>query len=106
MGLAFNSVQWTFKSSGIKSYDLFGDALIQAYRYEEIRKHPVIEKLINDRALDLGLAHHNIPIIQEVIYNSLKTEYKALFSRINLREIGFQIRQDISAEYVYFHLLP
>ncbi len=106
MGLAFNSVQGTFQSSGIKSYDLFGEALIQAYRYEEIRKHPVIEKLIHDKALESGLSHYNILIIQEVIYNSLKAEYKALFNCIDLQEIGFQIRQDISAKYVYFHVLP
>jgi hypothetical protein len=105
MGLAFNSVQGTFQSSGIKSYDLFGEALIQAYRYEEIRKHPLIEKLINDKALESGLSHYNILIVQEVIYNSLKTEYKALFNCIDLHEIGFQIRQDISAKFVYFHVL-
>jgi hypothetical protein len=28
MGLAYNSVQGTFQSGGISSYDLFGEALI------------------------------------------------------------------------------
>lgn len=106
MGLAFNSVQGTFQSSGIKSYDLFGDALIQAYRYEEMRKHPAVERTIHDRATEMGLQHYNILIIQEVIYNSLKAEYKALFHTIDLRNIGYQIRQDINAQYVYFHVLP
>lgn len=106
MGLAFNSVQGTFQSSGIKSYDLFGDALIQAYRYEEMRKHPAVERTIHERAAELGLQHYNILIIQEVIYNSLKPEYKALFDTIDLRNIGYQIRQDINAHYVYFHVLP
>lgn len=105
MGLAFNSVQGTFQSSGIKSYDLFGEALIQAYRYEEIRKHPSIAKIINDAAAEQGLRYFNILIIQEVIFNSLKPEYKEMFKSIDLYEGGFTIRQDITAQCVYFHVL-
>ncbi len=106
MGLAFNSVQGTFQSSGIKSYDLFGEALIQAYRYEEIRKHPSIAKIIHKKAASQGLQHYNILIIQEVIYNSLKPNYKAMFEEIDLHKGGFYIRQDMTAQCVYFHVLP
>jgi hypothetical protein len=106
MGLAYNSVQGTFQSSGIKSYDLFGEALIQAYRYEEIRKDPVVQQIMRGRAHELGLEHYNLLIIQEVVYNSLKSEYKTMFSSIDLKAISMQIRQDISAEYVYYHVLP
>jgi len=42
MGLAYNSVQGTFQSGGIRSYDLFGESLIQASKYEELRKQPII----------------------------------------------------------------
>ena len=106
MGLAYNSVQGTFQSSGIKSYDLFGEALIQAYRYEEIRKHPKVERLMRARATELGLEHYNLLIIQEVVYNSLKPAYKAMFSDIDLKAIGLQMRQDVDAHFVYFHVLP
>lgn len=105
MGLAYNSVQGTFQSSDIKSYDLFGEALIQAYRYEEIRKHPGIEKLIDDAAREQGLEHYNILIIQEVIYNSLSRQYKDIFHTIDLDKLDFVIRQDTRARFVYFHLL-
>ncbi|MCB1664286.1 MAG: hypothetical protein KDI28_00785 [Pseudomonadales bacterium] len=105
MGLAFNSVQGTFQSSGIKSYDLFGEALIQAYRYEEIRKHPPVADIIQRAAEEQGLEYFNILIIQEVIYNSLKPEYKALFQEIKLQEGGVIIRQDMTAQSVYFHVL-
>ncbi len=105
MGLAFNTVQGTFQSSGIKSYDLFGDALVQAYRYEEIRKHPGIERIIRETALQQGLEHYNILIVQEVIYNSLDERYQTLFSEIDLRAIGFRIRQDADARFVYFHVM-
>ncbi len=104
MGMAFNSVQGTFQSSGIKSYDLYGEALVQAYRYEEIRKHSVIEEVIRARANSLGLIDYNILIVQEVIYNSLSPHYQELFDRLDLREYNFQIRQDIDAHFVYFHV--
>lgn len=106
MGLAYNSVQGTFQSSGIKSYDLFGEALIQAYRYEEIRKDPVVQQIMRGRAHELGLEHYNLLIIQEVVYNSLKPEYKTMFSSIDLKSISMQIRQDIHAQFVYYHVLP
>lgn len=104
MGLAFNSVQGTFQSSGIKSYDLYGEALVQAYRYEEIRKHSFIEEVIREKANSLGLLHYNVLIIQEVIYNSLSQNYKNMFQRLNLKDYNFHIRQDVNAHFAYFHV--
>jgi hypothetical protein len=105
MGLAYNSVQGTFQSSGIRAYDLFGDALVQAYRYEEMRKNPIISDIIRQHAGEMGLTHYNILIIQEVIFNSLCERYKKLFSRIKLSEIDYPVPQDPDAQYVYFHVL-
>ncbi len=105
MGLAYNSVQGTFQSSGIRAYDLFGDALIQAYRYEELRKIPSIAGLIREHARKRGLEHYNILIIQEVIYNSLCDRYKEMFSAIDLNEVNYHMPQDPDARYVYFNVL-
>lgn len=105
MGLAYNSVQGTFQSSGIRAYDLFGDALIQAYRYEELRKIPVISAIIKEHALTLGLKHYNVLIVQEVIYNSLCERYKQLFRAIDLRKAQYHIPQDPDAHFVFFHVL-
>lgn len=105
MGLAYNSVQGTFQSSGIRAYDLFGDALIQAYRYEELRKIPVISNLIREHARSLGFKHYNVLIVQEVIYNSLCERYKQLFRAIDLKEIEYHIPQDPDAQFVFFHVL-
>ena len=105
MGLAYNSVQGTFQSSGIRSYDMFGDALVQAYRYEEMRKNPMISDIIRQQASLLGLTHYNILIIQEVIFNSLCDRHKKLFHSITLAEIGYPVPQDPDAHYVYFHIL-
>lgn len=105
MGLAYNTVQGTFQSSGIKSYDLFGDALVQADRYEEVRKHPEIERIIHETATRLGLTHYNILIIQALIFDSLDSQYKKLFVEIDLAAIDYVIRQDADARYVYFHVM-
>ncbi|MFM1895408.1 MAG: hypothetical protein RLZZ385_482 [Pseudomonadota bacterium] len=110
MGLAYNSVQGTFQSGGIRSYDLFGDALIQAAKYEELRKQPLIWRLISDHAREIGLEHFNIMIIQETVYNSLSPVYRDLFVEIDLKssyfsKSDFQLPYDNEARYVYFHLL-
>lgn len=110
MGLAYNSVQGTFQSGGIRSYDLFGDALIQASKYEELRKQPVIWNLFKEHALQRGLQNFNVLIIQEVVYNSLSPAYRDLFTELDLdseRFAGhnFQLMYDSDARYIYFHIL-
>jgi class 3 adenylate cyclase len=105
MGLAYNSVQGTFQSSGIRAYDLFGDALVQAYRYEELRKHPDIASQMQDFARSRGLEHYNILIIQEVIYNTLCESFKNLFTAIELKPDAHPVPQDPNARFIYFHVL-
>jgi len=110
IGLAYNSVQGTFQSGGIRAYDLFGDALIQAARYEELRKHSVLSKLIDDHAKGLGLEDYHILIVQEVIYNSLSEPFRELFAEVDLygdhfTGHSFRSLHDNNARYVYFHVL-
>ena len=110
MGLAYNSVQGTFQSGGIRSYDLFGDALIQAAKYEELRKQPVLWEIFCEHACEQGLVDFNILIVQEFIYNSLSPSYRDLFTEIDmvderLVERGFHLMYDNEAKYIYFHLL-
>lgn len=110
MGLAYNSVQGTFQSGGIRSYDLFGEALIQASKYEELRKQPELWEIFCEHAATQGLEHFNILIVQEVVYNSLSPSYRDLFVEIDLsdeRLIGrnFHLMYDNEAKYIYFHIL-
>ncbi len=110
MGLAYNSVQGTFQSGGIRSYDLFGDALIQASKYEELRKQPVIWNLFKEYAAKRSLEHFNVLIIQEVVYNSLSPAYRDLFTELDLDSArfaghNFQLMYDKDARYIYFHIL-
>ncbi len=110
MGLAYNSVQGTFQSGGIRSYDLFGDALIQASKYEELRKQPVLWKIFSDYAKERGYDDFHILIVQEFVYNSLSPSYRELFAEIDLSderlvEKEFHMMYDNEARYIYFHLL-
>lgn len=110
MGLAYNSVQGTFQSGGIRSYDLFGDALIQASKYEELRKQPVLWELFTRHANELGLKDFHILIVQEVVYNSLSPSYRDLFVEVDvhgpkLKESNFQMMYDNDAKFIYFHVL-
>lgn len=110
MGLAYNSVQGTFQSGGIRSYDLFGEALIQASKYEELRKQPVLWNIFTRHANELGLKDFHILIVQEVVYNSLSPSYRDLFVEIDLNdpeliENNFQMMYDNDAKFIYFHLL-
>jgi len=110
MGLAYNSVQGTFQSGGIRSYDLFGDALIQASKYEELRKQPVLWEIFSEHAAARGLEDFNILIVQEFVYNSLSPSYRELFTEIELTderllEKDFHMMYDNEAKYIYFHVL-
>jgi hypothetical protein len=110
MGLAYNSVQGTFQSGGIRSYDLFGDALIQASKYEELRKSTVLWEIFSTHARKLGLEHFHILIVQEFVYNSLSPSYRDLFVEIDLKDerlvkSNFNMLYDNEARYIYFHVL-
>ncbi|GJM12368.1 MAG: hypothetical protein DHS20C12_07710 [Pseudohongiella sp.] len=110
MGLAYNSVQGTFQSGGIRSYDLFGDALIQAAKYEELRKQPVLWDIFTEHARERGMENFNILIVQEFVYNSLSPSYRDLFTEIDLADErlvqrDFHMMYDNEAKYIYFHLL-
>ena len=110
MGLAYNSVQGTFQSGGIRSYDLFGDALIQAAKYEELRKQPVLWDIFCEHASERGLKNFNILIVQEFVYNSLSPSYRELFLEIDLTDErlvrrDFHLMYDNEARYIYFHIL-
>lgn len=110
MGLAYNSVQGTFQSGGIRAYDLFGEALIQATRYEDLRKDPVIWEIICEKAEERGLKDFNVLVVQEVIYNSLSPAYRDVFTEIDLADErlatrDFSMVYDRDAKYIYFHVL-
>lgn len=109
IGLAYNSIQGTFQSAGIRSYDLYGEAIIQAAKYEELRKIPELWDLFSEHAAKLGLAYFHLLIVQEVVYNSLSPSYRDLFIEIDLSDPRVftgdeEMRYDPEARYIYFYI--
>ena len=109
IGLAYNSIQGTFQSAGIRSYDLYGEAIIQAAKYEELRKIPELWDLFSEHAAKLGLAYFHLLIVQEVVYNSLSPSYRDLFIEVDLSDPRLftgdeEMRYDPEARYIYFYI--
>lgn len=109
IGLAYNSIQGTFQSAGIRSYDLYGEAIIQAAKYEELRKLPELWDLFSEHAAKLGLAYFHLLIVQEVVYNSLSPSYRDLFIEVDLSDPRVftgdeEMRYDPEARYIYFYV--
>jgi class 3 adenylate cyclase len=106
IGLAYNSIQGTFQSGSIRSYDLFGDAIVQAAKYEELRKEVGLWAVFEDCARRQGFTDFHVLIIQEVVYNSLSPAYRDIFSEVDLVSMPLdELRVDPDARYVYFHVL-
>lgn len=104
IGLAWNDVQGTFQTSGIRSYDLYGEAVVQADRYESLRQRPVFAQIFQEHARSMGLEIFNLLVIQATIYDGLSHEYQQLFQCIDLEELNEFIPQDPHAKRVYFHI--
>jgi hypothetical protein len=109
IGLAYNSIQGTFQSAGIRSYDLYGEAIIQAAKYEGLRKRPELWDLFSKHAAKMGIEYFHLLIVQEVVYNSLSSSYKDLFVEIDLTDPRVftgeeDMCYDTEARYVYFYI--
>ena len=109
IGLAYNSIQGTFQSGDIRSYDLYGEAIIQAAKYQELRKIPQLFDLFSEHAAKLDLEHFHLLIVQEVVYNSLSPSYRDLFVEIDLTDPRVvtgeeDMRYDPEARYIYFYV--
>jgi len=109
IGLAYNSIQGTFQSAGIRSYDLNGEAIVQAAKYEELRKRPELWDLFSKHAAKMGIEYFHLLIVQEVVYNSLSSSYKDLFVEIDLTDPRVftgeeDMCYDTEARYVYFYI--
>ncbi|SMF69698.1 7TM diverse intracellular signaling domain-containing protein [Pseudobacteriovorax antillogorgiicola] len=89
-GLAKGDVLSFFPSSEPVDYDLFGEALILATRYEEF-------------AMKLGKSRHlsaDILAVQSEVFEALPSQSIDL-EKIDLNELGFQVRNDPNAKTCY-----
>ena len=93
----------------MRSYDLYGEAIIQAAKYQELRKIPQLFDLFSEHAAKLDLEHFHLLIVQEVVYNSLSPSYRDLFVEIDLTDPRVftgdeEMRYDPEARYICFYV--
>ena len=90
VGVAYGEVSGYFPKSGLKQYDLYGEAIIKATRYESFRKH----------LFQAGIEKGNVLIIQKLVYDDLSKEMQESLTPFNLDDV--KIRDDAEATKVYF----
>ncbi len=94
IGIALGPLNGFFPESGTKEYDIFGLPIVLATRYESLRK-----------TLFESEQHGSIIIIQELVYQSLDPSHREGFMAMNLKEIGFVVRDDPAATHLYYQIL-
>jgi class 3 adenylate cyclase len=94
IGIAIGPISGFYPDSGTKEYDLHGEGIIQATRYEAMRK------TIFPDGQDASVI-----IIQEKVYESLSRVRRKEFSEIDLRQNGITVRDDPGAVKLYYKYL-
>jgi class 3 adenylate cyclase len=94
IGIALGPMTGFFPESGTKEYDIYGQAIMLATRYENLRK-TLFESEVTG----------SIIIIQEQVYQSLDPQHREGFVAMDLRESGFTVRDDPSATHLYYQIL-
>ena len=90
IGISYGSVSGYFPKIGIKHYDLYGDAIVHATRYEAMRKH----------LFSQGIERGNIIIIQEKAYNCLSSEISEELAEFKLD--NYKVRDDPEATKLFY----
>ncbi|NRA63273.1 MAG: hypothetical protein HRU19_02250 [Pseudobacteriovorax sp.] len=94
IGISFGPITGYFPKFGIKNYELYGDAIILATRYEAMRKE-IME------TQDIGLNH--ILILQEGVYAGLPETIKQQFSVYYPERLT--IRDDKDATRLFYRVI-
>jgi class 3 adenylate cyclase len=94
VGIAKGPVVGYFPKSGTKEYDLFGNGIIHATRYESVRKEIL-----------KGQEVKNIIVLQAAVFDGLSEEEKSLFTMIDLEKSLVRIRDDDRAKALYYRTI-
>ena len=79
-----------FPTIGLKTYDLYGEAIIKATRYESFRK----------QLFSTGIEKASIITMEDKVYQHLSAETRKQLIRFNLSE--HQVRDDPDAKALYY----
>lgn len=94
IGIAFDKIEAYFPSSGTRQYDLYGRSIVLATRYESYRK--MLFEQINERG--------SVIILQEAVYQQLPENEKSKLKEFDLIDSQYKIRDDLSAEKLYYQV--
>ncbi|MFW7380028.1 MAG: 7TM-DISM domain-containing protein [Oligoflexus sp.] len=93
MGMASGRIEGFYPQSGTQSYELFGEAIILADRYEGLRK-----------ALFQTRPQSHIITLQERVFQALPKSFQDQFVCFHLNSLKtFMVRDDPGATCFYFH---
>jgi class 3 adenylate cyclase len=90
IGIAMGEIEGFYPNTGTKEYDLYGQGIILANRYEALRKQ-IFETVDFD-----------ILIIQDEVYQRLPEDMQRNFSCLDLNTVNFRVRDDPLAVLVYY----
>ena len=95
VGIAKGSIRGYFPKIGPKNYELFGEGIVKAVRYESMRKI-LLEKLDRPKS--------NIVIVEEIVYDEMEENFKKNYDKFPLDEI--KVRDDADAKFLYYQIDP
>lgn len=94
IGIAAGAVTGFFPKAGLKQYDLFGDGIIKASRYEAVRK----------QLFEQGVPRASLLIVQDRIWRALPAEPQQRLQEFAVGAGG--MRDDPGAKALYYRALP
>jgi hypothetical protein len=95
IGIACDTIEGYFPSTGTREYDVYGRSVILATRYEGMR-----------RTIFPDGAQNSIVIIQRKVWMSLDAELRNRFKSFDLEAAGIQVRDDRDAKALYYVEIP
>jgi class 3 adenylate cyclase len=93
IGIAAGEIEGFFPNTGTKEYDLYGNGIVLANRYEGMRK-----SLFQSVEFDLM-------IVQEEVYKSLPPAMRASFEEVDLASRHLKVRDDPFAHFLYYQII-
>lgn len=94
IGIALDTITGFYPEAGTKEYDLYGQAIVLATRYEGMRKN-----------LFEAEKGRSVLIIQEKVFQSLDPSHRAGFISMDLKELEIVLRDDPAATKLYYQFL-
>ncbi|HET9240581.1 MAG TPA: 7TM diverse intracellular signaling domain-containing protein [Oligoflexus sp.] len=95
IGIAYDTIEGYFPSTGTREYDVYGRSVILATRYEGMR-----------RTIFPDGAPSSVIIIQRKVWMSLDAEMRERFKSFDLEGAGIQVRDDRDAKALYYVEIP